>query len=118
MFEKSRLSILPVAIGALLLGAGAPAFAQSVAEVAVSPRAPTRIAINLVGKAPETVRSEVHVAARAVCRNAVTNRELDFHDVRWCSQKSEVKAMRRYSAIRASAPQTATVPGTIVLSSR
>jgi hypothetical protein len=117
MFEKSRPSILPVAVGALLIGAAAPAFAQTVSEVAVSPRAPTQITISLVGKAPTTVRSEVHVASRAVCRNAVRNQELEFHDVRWCSQKTEVKAMRRYAAIQASAQQTA-FSGTIVLSSR
>lgn len=117
MFEKSRLSILPVAVGALLMSAAAPAFAQTVSEVAVSPRAPTQIAISLVGKTPSAVRGEVHVAARAVCRNAVTNRELEFHDVRWCSQKTEVKAMRRYAAIQASGQQTA-FSGMIVLASR
>lgn len=118
MSMKSRPSILPLAIGAIVLALAAPASAQNIAEVAVSPRAPTHIVISVAGKAPATVRGEVHAAARTVCRNAVRNSELDFQDVRWCNQKSEERAMSRYAVMLASAHQTAGARGTILLSVR
>lgn len=118
MSVKSKPTFLPLALGAIVLALGAPASAQNIAEVAVSPRAPTHMVISVAGKAPATVRGEVHVAARTVCRNAVRNSELDFQDVRWCNRKSEAKAMARYAVMLAGAQQTAGATGTIVLSLR
>lgn len=119
MSARSSLSLLPAAAAAaLLIGGGGAAHAQSVSEVDVNARAPTQISINLAGKSVETVRIEVRRAARTVCENAVDNRELEMGDLLWCKQKSAAKAYRRYDDILARASQTASLPGTIVLSSR
>lgn len=109
---------LSAAIGAVLFLAGAPAAAQDLSEVAVTGHAPTQITISLTGKSVAAVRGEVRIAAKTVCRNAVTNRELAFHDQLWCSQKSASKALRRYDAILSNIRQTAASPTTIVLSLR
>lgn len=119
MSARSNLFIRPAAVAAaLLLAAGGSAQAQSVAEVDVSGRAPTQIAISLAGKSVEAVRAEVRVAARAVCRNAIANHELDLGDLLGCRQNSVARAFRRYDEIRAGAAQNAAAPSAIVLSSR
>lgn len=119
MSARSSLTLLPAAAAAALLFAGGgAAYAQSVSEVDVNARAPTQIAISLAGKTVDAVRVEVRQAARTVCRNAVGNGELEMGDLRWCKQKSAAKAFRRYDDILANARQTASLPGTIVLSSR
>lgn len=115
----ARSSFLPAAIGAAALAmAGFPAFAQNVAEVAVTGRAPTTLTISLAGKPDPVVRREVRVASGAVCRNAISNRDLAFHDLRWCQQKTAAKALRRYAAIVSARSETAALPATIVLSLR
>jgi hypothetical protein len=119
MSARSNLTTLSGAFAAaLLLAAGGSAQAQSVSEVDVSGRAPTQIAISLAGKSVESVRAEVRVAARTVCRNAIDNRELEMGDLLWCKQKSAARAFRRYDEIRAGAFQSASLTGAIVLSSR
>ena len=119
MSARSKLTILSAALAAALtMTGGGPAAAQDLSEVAVSGRAPTQIAISLAGKSVAAVRSEVHVAARIVCRNAVDNHDLGFEDLRWCRQKSASRALHRYDAILAGARQTAALPAAIVLSSR
>jgi hypothetical protein len=119
MSVRSTLSFLPATIGAVLLaGSGSPALAQNISELAVSGRAPTQIAISLAGKSATTVRDEVRVAARTVCRNAVHNRELGFDDAQWCRHTSGAKALRRYEAIVAGAQRSAGALPTIILSSR
>ena len=119
MSAQPTRSFLPAAIGAVMLSAScSPVLAQNISELAVSARAPTQIAINLTGKSATAVRSEVLVAARTVCRNAVHNRELGFDDAQWCRHTSGAKALRRYDAIMAGAHQSASAPATIILSSR
>jgi hypothetical protein len=102
----------------VLVAAPAQAAQQNLAEVAVSGRAPTQIAIPLAGKDVAAVRQEVRGAARTVCRNAVANRELTFDDVLWCRQATQAKAMRRYAAIVAPATRTAEAAPILVLSAR
>jgi hypothetical protein len=81
-----------LACGAMLT---APALAQTVSGVELRPL-PTEMKINVVGKDYETVRADVRVAARTVCRNAHALGEVKSGDVGWCSAKSSYKTMRQY----------------------
>ena len=118
MSARSRATFLSAAIGAALL-AGPALASHDLTEVDVPGhhRAPTQVTISLAGKSVDAVRVEVRDAARTVCRNAVSNGDLDLGDLWWCRAKSASKAMVRYEALRADARQTAGA-ATIVLSSR
>jgi hypothetical protein len=90
---------IPIAAAFAAASLALPAVAQpEVAPLNVT-KAPTTLTISIAGKDKAAVRDEVKVAARTVCRNAVTNYELAFTDVNWCRDKTQHKAMRRYAAL-------------------
>lgn len=73
----------------------APAQAQTVSALELQPL-PTELRISVVGKDYETVRGDVRVAARTVCKNARTLGELDSEDLNWCIARSSAKSLRHY----------------------
>lgn len=118
MSAGHRVSFLSAALAAAALTAlPLPGFAQTVSEVSITSRAPTQVTISLAGKSAADVSSEVKVAARIVCRNAVSNHELDRPDLNWCRRKSAAKAMDRYALIAAGRTNLAAAPS-LVLSLR
>ena len=88
-----------LAAGAALAAAPIVASAADVTPFKVEGRAPTAVKITIAGKAAVEVRQEVRVASRTVCKNAVSNRELAFYDVDWCSDATQRRALSRYAAI-------------------
>lgn len=108
-------SIAILAAACALLGLPAAAEPQTLSEVSVSGRVPTELRIDIASKAATAVRQEVRVAAGTVCRNAVTNDELEFYDVRWCSDKASARALRQYSRIVSGRTSLALAPSAIVL---
>ena len=119
MTSATRIGTLVAALGAAaaLAGTAQAAQDQGVSEVAVSGHLPTQVTVPLAGKDRKAVRHEVRLAAGFVCRNAIINRELEFTDLNWCSQRSRVRAMRRYDGMAARGVLTAEAP-VIVLSAR
>lgn len=119
MTSATRIGALVAALGAAvaLSGAAHAAQGEGVSEVSVSGHLPTQVTVPLAGKDRQAVRHEVRLAAGFVCRNAVTNRDLEFTDLNWCSQRSRVRAMRRYDGMVARGVMTAEAP-VIVLSAR
>ncbi|WP_334162863.1 hypothetical protein [Phenylobacterium sp.] len=119
MTSATRIAALVAALGAAVALGGAAHAAQDrdVSEVSVSGHLPTQVTVPLAGKDRKAVRHEVRLAAGVVCRNAITNRDLEFTDLNWCSQKSRVRAMRRYDGMVARGVLTAEAP-VIVLSAR
>lgn len=118
LIRKSFRVILPSLLGLAALGLSVTAAgAQEISGLSVTARAPTELRINISGKQPAAVFKAVHVAARTVCRNALTNSELDVGDFGWCRDRSASKAMKRYAAL--TRPETvAAADRVIVLSAR
>ncbi|MFN3582678.1 hypothetical protein [Phenylobacterium sp.] len=109
--------VTTLAAAAMLAVLAPAASAQNVSEVDVTARAPTQVRIEWAGRPKAAVKREVHVAAGTVCRNAVVNRDLEVGDLRWCSRKSEAKALKRYAALLQHAGYASSTPA-IVLSAR
>ena len=97
MFNPKMLCAL--AAGAALAAVPVLASADDLTAVRIEGHAPTTVKIALAGKAALEVRQEVRVVSRTVCKNAVTNRELPFYDVDWCSDATQRRALSRYAAI-------------------
>lgn len=87
-----------------------------VAPLDVTAAHPTSVTVSIKGKDAFTVRKDVNVAARYVCRNFVGLKGISLDDVDWCADAAFAKAMKQYAAITA-APATAD-SYTIVLSAR
>lgn len=102
-----------LACGAMLT---TPAPAQTVSAVELQ-ALPTQLKVSVVDKDFETVRADVRVAARTVCRNARTLGELKSGDVGWCSAQSSYKTMKQYRAAL-EAGELASADAAIVLSLR
>jgi len=111
-----RLAV-PVLAAAALALPGAAANAQEVTGLSVQGHAPTTLRINVTGKDAPAVAKAVHAAARTVCDNAISNRELDLWDFLECQDTSFGKAMKRYAVMK-SARHVAAIERTIVLSAR
>jgi len=106
-------ALAALACGALL---SAPAMAQTVSGVELH-ALPTQMKVSVVGKDYEAVRADVRVAARAVCRNAHTLREVKSGDIGWCAAHASYKSMRQYrEALETGA--LASADAAIVLSAR
>lgn len=97
MLRAKTCAIAAVA-GLAMTAVTLPAAAQ---PQSVSPldvvKAPTTLRVSVAGKDTATVRHEVRVAAYTVCRNAVSNYELDVFELGNCSDAARWKAMKHYS---------------------
>lgn len=111
MLATSFLAAL--ACGAMLT---ATAQAQTVSAVELQPL-PTELRVSVVGKDYVTVRGDVRVAARTVCKNARSLGEIAIDDVNWCIGTSAAKTLRQYRQAR-DAGLLASADATIVLSAR
>lgn len=94
----------------------APALAQTVSGLELQPL-PTQLRISVVGKDYETVRGDVRVAARTVCKNARTLGELAVEDFYWCIARSSAKSLRQYRSALATGA-LASADAAILLSAR
>jgi len=92
-----------------------PAAAQDVATVDVSGREPTSITLNIAGLEAPAVRRAVRGASYRVCRNAVSNHELDAFDTDWCSSRTRTQAMQAFRAMRASSASGLAATGAIAV---
>lgn len=92
-----------------------PAAAQDVATVDVSGREPTSLTLNIAGLEAPAVRRAVRGASYRVCRNAVSNHELDAFDAEWCSSRTREQAMLAFRAMRASSAQSLAAKGTVMV---
>jgi hypothetical protein len=91
--------LFPLAAALAAASLALPAMAQPEVTPLDVTKAPTTITVSIAGKDKAAVRKDVKVAAGTVCRNAVTNREVAFYDLTWCSQRASNKAMVQYAAI-------------------
>lgn len=115
--SKPKSRILPMLAALATMSFTVPAFAQpQVTPLSVTPGAPESVRLDVTGLSYGTVRPQVHSAARLVCRNAVTNRDISFTDEDWCSDAAFYKAMRQFDAIVSH--RTFADSGMIVLSAR
>lgn len=97
MLRAQTFAIAAIA-GLAMTTVSLPAAAQ---PQSVSPldvvKAPTTLRVSVAGKDVAAVRRDVRVAAYTVCRNAVTNYELDFFELGNCSDAARWTAMKHYS---------------------
>lgn len=97
---KSTLRIATLAMaGALLIGAPSASFGADLSTVDVNGKLPTTARVSIAGKDATTVRREVRTVSAQVCRNAVSNGEVDLLDASWCADRTSDKAMGQYRAI-------------------
>jgi hypothetical protein len=92
------------AVGAI--AAPAPALADGVRPVTVEGRAPTSVAVSIVGKTRHQVLQDIRGAAYVVCRNAYLNGDLGAYDYAYgrCPDRATDAAYDRYVAILRSDP--------------
>ncbi|MET3527974.1 hypothetical protein [Phenylobacterium koreense] len=96
--RRPRSAVAPLAIAAALLSMGGLAQAQEVDSVSVSSARPTTLKVRIAGLDYGEVRQAVRTTARTVCRNAVTNHELEFFDIGSCAHKAGARALRAYDS--------------------
>lgn len=113
--SKTQVSgfLAALACGALL---ASPLQAQEVSAVELR-ALPTQMTVRVVGKDYDTVRGDIRIAARTVCRNARTLGELALDDLNWCVGKSSAKTLRQYRKLLAEGTLAA-MDGAILLSAR
>lgn len=110
--SSTHLGLALTAVLALSAPLVPAAHAQSDVDATVAPvdatgRAPTSMAVRIVGKSVVAVRGEVRGAARTVCLNAVDNGDMGPLDYTGCREATQKAAMSDYRAILRAHPEIA-----------
>lgn len=68
-------------------------------------RSPTSVTLRIAGKSITAVKAEIRDAARTVCLNAVSNRDMWMLDYTGCREATQLTAMNRYRTIVRAHPE-------------